>query len=113
MFHIEQNLTFNDILIDAVQTNAFRTLLSYPDNFKFDLVLYDLTVGSCFLPFVHKFNYPPLIAVTAFGHPSFTNDLIGGHHYYAYVPHMTLPFDSEMTFFQRFYNFIIYAEEIL
>lgn len=99
--------------VEAVESKGFQTLINYPDNFKFDLIVNDLTVGSCFLPFVHKFNYPPLIAVTAYGHPSYLNDLTGGHHYYAYVPHESLPFSEQMTFSQRFYNFIIHIWEQL
>lgn len=97
----------------AVRTNGFQTLLNYPDGFKFDLILHDFSVGSCFLPFLHKFNYPPMIAVTAFGHPPFLIDLIGSHHYYSYVPHFLLPFNDKMTFSQRFLNFLVHIEEYL
>lgn len=107
------NKLYSKLFTGAVESNGFRTLLNYPDNFKFDLVVHDFTVGSCLLPFLHKFNYPPMLAVTAFGYPSFTNDLIGGHHYYSYVPHMFLPFDDEMSFVQRFLNFLIHVEEYL
>lgn len=54
-----------------------------------------------------------MIGVTAFGRPSFLSNLIGGHHYYAYVPHMILTFDDHMTFWQRFYNFVVHVEEYL
>lgn len=101
------------IFAGAVQTNGFRALLNYPNDFKFDLVVHDFTVGPCLLPFLHKFNYPPMLAVTAYGHPPFLNDLIGGHHYYAYVPHMSLDVDHKMTFAQRFLNFLIHIEEYL
>ncbi|XP_055315318.1 UDP-glycosyltransferase UGT5-like [Sitodiplosis mosellana] len=112
-FHeaIELQQCYDALCSGAVETDGFRTLLNYPDNFKFDLIVHDFTVGSCLLPFLHKFNYPPMLAVTAFGHPSFVNDLIGGHHYYAYVPHMLLQFDDTMTFVQRFLNFLIHVEE--
>lgn len=100
-------------VLGSVKTNGLKALLNYPEDFQFDLILHDFTVGSCFLPFLHKFRYPPMIAVTAFGHPSFLGDLIGGHHYYSYVPHMLSPFDDKMTFYQRLENFLIYIEEYL
>lgn len=101
------------IFTDALQSNGFRTLLNYPNDFKFDLIVNDFTIGSCLLPFIHKFNYPPLVAVSAYGHPPFLNDLIGGHHYYAYVPFTMTSFNDAMTFSQRFYNFLLYIEETL
>lgn len=100
-------------LSDALKSNGFRTLLNYSENFKMDLIIHDFVVGSCFLPFSHKFNYPPLLAVTAFGHPPFLNHLIGGHQYYSYVPHLSTKFDSDMTFMQRMFNFILHIEEFM
>lgn len=100
-------------VVEFVETKEFHQLNDYPSDFKFDLVMHDLSIGSCLLPFLHKFNYPPLISVTAYGHPSFLNDLVGGHHYYAYVPHDSLPFDDNMTFPQRFYNFLVFIWEKL
>ncbi|XP_031638675.1 UDP-glucuronosyltransferase 2B7-like [Contarinia nasturtii] len=97
----------------AVRTMGFQTLLNYPDDFKFDLILHDFSVGSCFLPFIHKFNYPPMIAVTAYGHPSYLNQFIADHHHYSYVPHNLLPFNDEMTFSQRLLNFLIYMQEFI
>lgn len=98
-------------LPETLMSNGFRTLLNYPNDFKFDLILYDFTTGQCLLPFLHKFNYPPLVAVTAFSHPSYLVDLVGGHHYYAYVPHNVFFFEKDMLFWQRFLNFAVYVEE--
>lgn len=53
------------------QSKGFKALLSYPDNFKFDLVINDYTCGSFLLGFLEKFNNPPLIAVTAFNYPPY------------------------------------------
>lgn len=84
-------------------------LLNYPDNFKFDLIVYDYTCGPCFLFLLEKFNYPTMVAATAFSNPPYTLDLVGGHHYYAYFPYYDLYYDSEMTFFQRIHNFVMYS----
>lgn len=97
----------------AAKTNGFRTLLSYPENFKFDLIINDITPGLCFQPFVHRFNYPPVITVSAYSQPSYLSELIGDRHHYAYVPHNALPFTGEMTLLQRLENFLIYAEETM
>lgn len=97
---------------DLLKSDAFHALNSYPDDFKFDLVIYDLTAGPCFLPFLHKFKYPPMIAVTAFTNPSFITSFMGGNHYYSYVPHTFLPFSQNMTFWQRVQNFAMHIEEL-
>jgi glucuronosyltransferase len=94
-------------------SKGLETILNYPDNFKFDLVIHDITCGPCLLPLVHKFKYPPLVSITAFSIPPYTLATVGGHKYPAYIPHYNLNYPVEMTFFQRFYNTFIYAYEIL
>lgn len=96
-----------------VETEGFKTLLNYPDNFKFDTILYDYTCGPCLLPFLHKFGYPPLIGVTAFNNPPSTTDLVGGHLFYAYNPFYSLYLDSDMSFLERAYNGFIYTLDYL
>lgn len=98
--------------IATLQSSGFRTLLEYSSDFRFDLIINDYLVGGCLLGFVHKFNYPPLLSVTAFSHPPYTVALIGGHHYYSYVPHYNLFYQDDMNFFQRFYNFAVHLAEL-
>lgn len=98
---------------DILETDGFRTLSSYPDNFQFDLIITDMSQGSCLLGFVHKFNYPPLMSVSAFSHPPYMNSFVGSHHYYSYIPHYNLPYLQEMNFFQRFVNFIVHVYEMI
>lgn len=94
-----------------MKTKGFDTLMQYPDNFHFDVVLYDFTAGGCLLPFLHKFNNPPLISMTAYGNPSLSTSIIGGHQYYSYVPHYYLHYDKDMNIFQRIYNFAVHIIE--
>jgi hypothetical protein len=94
-------------------SKGLETILNYPDDFKFDIVIHDFTCGPCLLPLVHKFNYPPLVTITAFSIPPYTLTAVGGHKYPAYIPHYNLNYPIEMTFFQRFYNAFIYAYEIM
>uniref|UniRef100_A0A336LZ62 CSON008880 protein n=1 Tax=Culicoides sonorensis TaxID=179676 RepID=A0A336LZ62_CULSO len=88
---------------------GFQTLLNYPDDFKFDAVIYDFTCGPCLLGFVHKFNNPPLIGVTAFGTPHYTNDIMGGHKTDAFVPHFALEYGNEMNLIERFHNVLVHG----
>lgn len=94
-----------------LKTNGFDALLQYPDDFRFDVVLYDFTAGGCLLPFLHKFNSPPLVAMTAYGNPSLLNSIIGGHQYYSYVPHYYLHYGQDMNIFERLLNFAVHIIE--
>lgn len=109
----EKNSSTKKSFTEMLQTAGFQTLLSYPDNFRFDLVITDMTSTNCLLGFVHKFNYPPLMAVSPFGHPPHLNAFVGGHHYYSYSPHYILPYTQKMNFFQRFTNFLVLVYELL
>lgn len=89
-------------------------LLEYPDDFHFDLIVHDFSMGPCLLGFVHKFKNPPLVAVTAYGHPAYLTAIIRGHQYYSYVPHMyNSAYEDDMNIFQRMYNFAVHVAELL
>lgn len=94
-----------------VESNGFRQLLNYPNDFQFDLIIYDFTPGACLLGFMHKFKNPPLVSVTAYGYPTILNSIIGAHQYYSYIPHFYLNYDENMSFTQRLYNFAVHMVE--
>lgn len=93
--------------------NGFSELLSYSDDFKFDIVVNDFTCGPCLLPLIHKFKYPPIVGVSAFLNPSYTYFTIGGYKYPAYVPHYLMNIQPPLTILQRCYNMIIYLLEAM
>lgn len=88
-------------------SDGFRTLLNYPNDFKFDLVLVDFNCGPCLLGFLHKFNYPPVVGLCPFSVPPYMYDYVGGHRRPAYVPHYDVNFDNRMDFIQRLYNHLV------
>ena len=94
-------------------SKGLETILNYPDDFKFDVVLHDFTCGSCLLPLIHKFNYPPLVAVTAFNIPPYSIFTIGGQKYPAIIPHYLNNYSVHMTFKQRAYNLYVYVLDLL
>uniref|UniRef100_A0A8D8F451 UDP-glucuronosyltransferase 2B15 n=1 Tax=Culex pipiens TaxID=7175 RepID=A0A8D8F451_CULPI len=112
---VKSMLTFYDYGMascgGSLRSKGLKQILSYPNDFKFDLVLYDFTFGPCILGLFHKFGQPPLIGVSAFNNPPYTDDLIGGHKYPAYIPYYTLNYGSDMTFLQRLENAFIYAAD--
>ncbi|KAJ6644162.1 UDP-glycosyltransferase UGT5 [Pseudolycoriella hygida] len=97
---------------EILATDGFETLSSYPNDFRFDLIIHDITLGSCLLGFMHKFNYPPVIAVTAFSHPPYMHQYVGGHYFTSYIPHYELPYSQEMNFSQRFMNFLVHIYDL-
>lgn len=97
----------------VLASNGLDQILNYPSDFKFDVVIHDFTCGPCLLPLVHKFNYPPLIAVSAFGIPPYSGMTIGGHKYPAYIPHYNLKYPTIMTFPQRIYNTFLYSYNLM
>lgn len=98
----------------CLRSNGVRQLLAYPDAFRFDLILYDYTLGPCLLGFQHKFKYPPVVGVTAFNIPTFTAEILGGHNYYAYVPLFALDYDPlTMTVGQRVKNIYLHIYDYM
>lgn len=101
---------FNGVLFDTCKmelTNneGFSRIMNYPDNFKFDLMIYDYTAAPCSLGLLKKFNYPPLVGITAFCNPVSTADILGADKLGLTVkPHFVLSYDKDMNIFQRLHN---------
>lgn len=107
---IEPIYSFSTLACQGIErANGLRTLLNYPKNFKFDLIIYDYTTGPCLVGFLHYFNYPPLVGVTAFNNPPYTPNIVGGHTQFSYQPYLTSRFSNRMTLWERFYNLYLYA----
>lgn len=88
-------------------SKGMQTLLNYPDDFKFDVILYDYIIGPYLLGFVHKFNYPPLIGLSAFHNPPITMDLMSNHYFPAYIPYHSTTYSPVMNFWERLENTLI------
>jgi hypothetical protein len=98
--------------VGTVNSAGFQQLLDYPENFKFDIVIYDATGGPCLLGFAHKFR-SKLISVSPFNTPHFSTQIVGGHKNFAYVPHFALSYTTEMNLWQRIVNFYVHVFEIM
>lgn len=90
-----------------------KQLLDYPDDFQFDLVLTDYTLGPMLLGFVHKFKYPPLIGMSAYLNPPNTIDGMSNHIFPAYIPFLTTKYTGDMNFFQRFENTLLFMYDVM
>lgn len=94
-------------------SEGLETILNYPNDFKFDVVVHDNTCGYCLLPLIEKFNFPPLIAISAFSNPPYSIFTVGGQKYPAYIPHYLMNYPLVMSFTQRVYNLFIYGFDFL
>lgn len=103
-------LLARQMCFEIIESTAFHQLLNYPND-AFDLIMMDFTGGPCVIPFAHKFKNAQLIMATPYSSSPFLTNVMGGSHHYAYVPHIALPFDTKMTFWQRLVNFSFYLIE--
>ncbi len=107
---IEPIYSFSWISCEGIKrASGLQTLLNYPKSFKFDLIIYDYTLGPCLLGFLHHFNYPPVVGVTSFNNPPYTPNIVGGHIQFSYQPYLTSTFSNRMTLWERFHNLYLYA----
>lgn len=93
------------------KSQGFKTLNSYPDDFKFDLVITDYTFGAPLLGFLDKFGNPPVVGVTAFSVPHYTYHYVGGHKQPSYVSHHMISYSTHMSLWERIWNYYVYFVE--
>lgn len=96
MLDYEFHLEFcRNLLVDS----SYKTLLNFPKDFKFDLILYDSLSSPCLLGFYERFNRPPLIRIQSNYKDSLLND-----------ENLSQSFENvpanEMNFKERVLNFI-------
>jgi hypothetical protein len=93
----------------VLKSEGLEKILNYPDSFKFDLLIQDFSCGPCLLPLLHKFNYPPLVSVSAFSNPPYSHHLTGGQKFPAIVPHYTINYPQAMNYQERLFNSFLFA----
>lgn len=95
----------------AIKSVGFDHLLNYPNDFRFDLVIYDYYSAPYLLGFLHKFNYPPMIGMTAYTAVNFASPILGTS-FSPYIPyHAEINFQNEDAFLSRVNNFLLYFVE--
>ena len=86
-------------------SKGINVIKDYPKDFKFELVLHDFTCGPCLLGLLPKFNYPPVVGISAFNNPSYTVDIVGGDKLGLTVkPFYLLNYDINMNILERIHN---------
>ncbi|XP_030378353.1 UDP-glucuronosyltransferase 3A1-like [Scaptodrosophila lebanonensis] len=95
------------------KSNGMQQLLNYPDDFHFDLIVNDYTMGPYLLGFVHKFRYPPILGMSAFHNPPITMDFMSNTYLPALTPFHSTSYSPQMNFFQRLHNTLIFAADTI
>nr|XP_023017629.1 UDP-glucuronosyltransferase 2B31-like [Leptinotarsa decemlineata] len=90
----------------SLGTNGFRTLMNYPKDFKFDVILFDITVSNCLLPLSQRFKSPPSIGLTALLLPPHLSEAFGNPYQSSYLPHILFQFSNDMSFLERLQNYV-------
>lgn len=93
----------------ALRSNGFNTLMAYPKDFNFDLVVHDYVGAQCLLGFVSRFRNPPLISMSATTCPVAISSASGNPQYPEYVPANHLDVGFSMSYMNRIYNSLLYT----
>ncbi|XP_055692922.1 UDP-glucosyltransferase 2-like [Lutzomyia longipalpis] len=104
--YMEADLFYKMTLAGIFQSKGYQQLKNYPKDFKFDLIINDHLMGPMLLPFVHHFNYPPLIGMTALHSASTGYSILGSTFYPSFLTVSYFDIDIS-TFFGRIYNFLL------
>ncbi|XP_050501045.1 UDP-glycosyltransferase UGT5-like isoform X4 [Diabrotica virgifera virgifera] len=88
-----------------LHSDALKTILNYPKDYRFDLIIFDNTCGPCTLPLIQRFHYPPAVEVTAFLLPQIVSENFGNNVALSYIPYSLAEFGKVTTFLQRLKNF--------
>lgn len=91
----------------AVDSNAFKTILNYPEDFRFDLIVYDYLGPSAFLAFADRFPEASLIGASAYPGIEYTDKITKAPHFPPFIPNFHMG-GFEDTFGSRLKSFLIY-----
>lgn len=99
--YLEFSVWSDDACAGCLSSKGYQQLLDFPDDFKFDLIVYDFTMSQCLLALVHKFNYPPMLSVTPFLFTGKFAQLSGSLTFPAFLPSPDSALSQRLTFFER------------
>ncbi|XP_055692925.1 UDP-glycosyltransferase UGT5-like [Lutzomyia longipalpis] len=108
------NITKN-VHMACTQSTGYQQLLEYPDDFKFDLIIYEYSEKTFLLQFAEKFGNPPIIGATCVATP-FTITFLPGNLISPSFVEFRIERNSMRltTFWGRFVNYlIVFSLEIL
>lgn len=91
----------------TLKSEGFQKLLDYPNDFPFDLIIYDAITSPALLVFLDKFDSAPVISVTPFPLIYTSNHITGSLYLPAFVPNQNLARLEATSFWSRLNNFLL------
>lgn len=99
--------------VGAINSTGFDQLLNYPNDFKFDVIIYDYASAPHLIGFLYKFNYPPMIGMSAYSAVFDASPTLGSS-FSPYIPYRgASDFDNETSFLWRVNNFLLHFLDII
>lgn len=95
---------YNFVSQQMFASNGIQILANYSQNFQFDAIVHDFSLGQSLLAFVEHFQNPPLISVSPFNIPSYIYAVSATHIFPSYMPHYATDFSSDMNIIERLKN---------
>ncbi|XP_052870628.1 UDP-glycosyltransferase UGT5-like, partial [Anopheles cruzii] len=94
-----------DLCEAAIKSEGLHSLLSYPQDFKFDLFVSDYMIGPCVSSMIlHRFKGVPYIPSAPCNAQSTAASLIGSFTYSGLIPNIVFDAPESMSFVQRVKN---------
>lgn len=90
----------------ALKSQGFQSLLDYPDDFPFDLIIYDTITSPAMMVFLDKFSDVPVVSVTPFPLIYPKNHISGAPYSPSFIPNQNLD-KLENSFIGRLNNFLL------
>ncbi|XP_001663064.2 UDP-glucuronosyltransferase 2B18-like [Aedes aegypti] len=98
----------------GIKSKGFKQLMSYPENFKFDLFMSDYMFGPCFASLLmYRFGNPPYIPVAPYNALATSAPLIGSYAYSGSIPNHSYDVQESMNFWERLQNWYYDLYEII
>uniref|UniRef100_A0A182P7N8 UDP-glucuronosyltransferase n=1 Tax=Anopheles epiroticus TaxID=199890 RepID=A0A182P7N8_9DIPT len=96
----------------SINSKQFLNLLSYPKNFKFDLVIHDHLAGPCLLLLLERFHFPPLVMASASNILSTAECILGSPLYPGFIPTYLKEPPATFGYLERLYNYMLTSYEL-
>ncbi|KAJ9581435.1 hypothetical protein L9F63_023367, partial [Diploptera punctata] len=95
--------------VKSFESKGIQEFLKSSSTEKFDLIITEAGWNECFLGFIPKFGYPPVVAVSAYGIVPTTAMAMGTSINPSFVPNMVMQFSGDNSFLSRLKNFLCHS----
>ncbi|KAK7865280.1 hypothetical protein R5R35_012576 [Gryllus longicercus] len=97
------------VCVIMLKSDAWKQLMAYPPDTKFDLVITEASGSECLIGGVRRFGDPPIVSLNGFSVPDWVFETSGTPNTLSYIPNFAYSASDRMTFWQRVTNMFFYA----